>query len=158
MAKKKKAPHPTRIFKTTDALADTWQDYKDSIKEQEKEWKKVQYVGRNGDRVEDTVKVPLTFEGFKRYCWDEGLGAIEKYFTNQGGYYDEFGGICSRIKNEIRENQIIGGMNGFFNPSITQRLNNLSEKTENKNTHEVEIFKGIDLSVQESNEKKDIKD
>ena len=55
---------------------------------------------------------------------------MEQYFTNQDKLYNEFIGICRAIKQEIRENQIIGGLLGFHNPSITQRLNNLVEKTE----------------------------
>ncbi len=46
--------------------------------------------------------------------------------------YQEFVSICSHIKKEIRSQQITGGMLGMFNPSITQRLNNLVEKTDNK--------------------------
>jgi hypothetical protein len=32
------------------------------------------------------------------------------------------------VKNEIRENQILGGLLGVYNPSITQRLNGLTDK------------------------------
>ena len=49
---------------------------------------------------------------------------------NSGGTYTEFRDICSHIKDEIRLNQIEGGMVGIYNPSITQRLNNLVEKSE----------------------------
>jgi len=42
--------------------------------------------------------------------------------------YDDFCEVCARIKNEIREDQITGGILSFYNPSITQRLNNLVEK------------------------------
>lgn len=142
--------HPTRIFKTPDELADAWARYKEDLREQAKEWLKVQYVGKDGYRAEDPQKVPMTYEGFKRYCYDHH-GEVKHYFDNKEGYYNEFGDICSRIKDEIRENQIVGGLLGFYNPSITQRLNGLVEKTETKNTHEVEIFKGIDLDVQENN-------
>ena len=34
------------------------------------------------------------------------------------------------IEDEIRTDQIEGGMVGQFNPSITQRLNGLTEKTD----------------------------
>ena len=74
----------------------------------------------------------MTIEGFKRFCWDENIGTVEQYFTNQDGDYEEFLGICSRVKNEIREDQITGGILSFYNPSITQRLNNLVEKSEVK--------------------------
>jgi hypothetical protein len=46
--------------------------------------------------------------------------------------YDDFCEVCTRIKNEIREDQITGGILSFYNPSITQRLNNLVEKSEVK--------------------------
>jgi len=72
----------------------------------------------------------LTFEGFKRYCWDIEIGCIEQYFVNQDKLYDEYISICSRIKNSIRENQITGGIIGVFNPSITQRLNNISDNVD----------------------------
>ena len=47
--------------------------------------------------------------------------------------YLEFTAICSRIRKEIREDQITGGMVGQYNASITQRLNNLKEQVEQTN-------------------------
>jgi hypothetical protein len=46
--------------------------------------------------------------------------------------YDDYMTICSRIKEQIRQDQIEGGMVGQYNPSITQRLNNLTDKQEHK--------------------------
>jgi hypothetical protein len=126
--------HPTRIFKNDSEMAVAWAAYKDNVKKQGEEWLKVQYVGKDGDRKEDPSKVPLTLEGFKRFC-RENYGEVEQYFSNQDKYYDDFIGVCSRIRDEIRENQIIGGLLGFYNPSITQRLNGLIEKTANENTN-----------------------
>lgn len=122
--------HPTRIFQSPEDLQKAWDEFKTDVKYQANEWLKVQYVGKNGDRVEDSVKVPLTMEGFRRFCYLH-YGEIEQYFRNKDEYYNDFVDICSRIKNEIRENQIIGGMLGFFNTSITQRLNGLTEKVDN---------------------------
>lgn len=119
--------HPTRIFKHPDELHKAWIEYKNDLEKQSNEWLKVQYVGKDGDRKTDPQKVPMTLEGFKRFCRN-GYGEVEQYFTNQDGYYDQFIGICSHIKQEIRENQIIGGMLGFYNPSITQRLNGLVDR------------------------------
>ena len=132
--------HPTRIFKTPDDLLKVWNEYKADVEEQELKWLKVQYVGKEGERVADPVKIPYTLEGLKRYCWDKEIGCIEQYFTNQDNIYTDFIGICSRIKNEIREHQIIGGMNGFFNASITQRLNGLADKKEISDNREPRIF------------------
>ena len=138
---KQKKPHPTRIFKTPEELLKVWNEYKEDVEEQECKWQKVQYVGKDGERVSDPVKIPYTLEGLKRYCWDKEIGCIEQYFTNQDDCYHYFIGICSRIKNEIREHQIVGGMNGFFNASITQRLNGLADKKELDVKGEPRIFK-----------------
>jgi hypothetical protein len=122
--------HPTRIFEKPEQLAKAFEEYKDDLRTQSYEWKKVQFVGKNGDRVEEPTKVPMTMEGFKRFC-RVNYGDITEYFLNRNNYYDDFTNICSHIKEEIRENQILGGLLGFFNPSITQRLNGLVEKVDN---------------------------
>jgi hypothetical protein len=122
-------PHPTRLFKEPQELHKAWELFKEDLKLQANEWVKVQYVGKDGDRVAEPQKVPYTLEGFKRFCRGK-YGEVEQYFTNQDGYYEEFIGICRAIKDEIRENQIVGGLLGFHNPSITQRLNSLVEKTD----------------------------
>lgn len=132
--------HPTRIFKTPDDLKKVWLAYKDDLKKRALEWEHVQYVGRNGDKKTHHPKMPLTFEGLKRYCWENDIGTIEQYFTNQDDCYNDFIGICSHIKNEIREDQIAGGLLGFYNPSITQRLNNLVDKQENTIVTEQPLF------------------
>jgi hypothetical protein len=101
---------------------------------------KVEYVGKDGERVDTPLTTPLTFEGFKDFCFEENVGCIEQYFKNQNEAFIEFIPICSRIKNKIRRDQIEGGMVGQYNPSITQRLNNLKETTETTVTTSVSIL------------------
>ncbi len=132
------AGHPPNI-KDIEHMESLWTEYKVQVGEQSQQWLKVQYVGKEGERVTDGQKIPLTFEGFKRYCHDTGIGTVEQYFTNQDDLYDKYIGVCRAIKNEIRENQIIGGMLGFFNPSITQRLQGLTDKQEIKTDHPTEM-------------------
>lgn len=131
--------HPTRIFKNSKELEKAWNKFKTSLKEQAKEWPKVQYVGKNGERKVDYPIVPYTLEGFKRYC-REHYGEVQQYFENKDSLYNDFVGICTRVREEIREQQIIGGMMGFYNPSITQRLNGLADKTENTVKVEQPLF------------------
>lgn len=121
-------------------MEEVWQGYKNDLEQKRKEWEEINYVGKEGHRVTDHPKIPLTFEGFKRYCWDSGIGTVEQYFTNQDDLYEKYIGICSRIKNEIREDQIIGGMMGFYNPSITQRLNGLVDKKQTEVKGEPRVF------------------
>lgn len=131
--------HPSRIFKSPDELAQAWSEYKDSLTVEAKRWPKVQYVGKDGERVEDYPKLPLTMEGFEVWCYDN-YGTVEHYFRNSDGNYDDFCTICSRVKREIRHDQITGGLLGNYNASITQRLNGLKELTDATNRTEVKIL------------------
>ena len=70
-------------------------------------------------------------EGFSLYGYDNNL-TIHHYFENPEGAYDEYRGICTRVRANIREDQVSGGMVGQYNASITQRLNGLSDKQEVK--------------------------
>jgi hypothetical protein len=135
--------HPTRIFKSPDELLKAWEGYKAWLSETESaKWLKIQYVGKEGDRVTDPIKLPYTLEGFKRYCRLHH-GDVKSYFENHEGLYEDFAGICSQVREEIRENQITGGMIGHFNPSITQRLNGLADKRETEHSGKVDVITGM---------------
>jgi hypothetical protein len=131
--------HPTRIFKSPDELLEAWEGYKASLYERAKDWAKVQYVGKDGQRVEDYPKLPLTMDGFEVFCF-ENHGTVEHYFRNSDGNYEDFCTICSRIRKEIRADQITGGLIGEYNASITQRLNGLKEQSEQTIKQEPRIF------------------
>jgi hypothetical protein len=101
-----------RSFETPEELLGAFEEYKQDLKKQESEWVKVYFVGKNSERIKELQKLPYIFEGFKRFC------------------AKEYAPVCSQVKDEIREDQIIGGMLGFFNSSIPQQLNGLSDKRE----------------------------
>jgi len=112
---------------------------------------KVEYVGKDGERVNTPLQVPLTMEAFEDYVADKGLNqSLDHYFCNLDGRYDEYVSICSRVRRRIRRDQIEGGMVGQYNASITQRLNGLVEKQHNT-IQMNDIFTAIDLDVQEDN-------
>ena len=121
--------HPTRIFRTPDELELAWKAYKSNLIDEAAKWLKVQYVGKEGQRMTDELKLPYVMEGFEVFCYNN-YGCVEQYFRNKDRLYNDFVAICSHIKKEIKENQITGGLLGVYNPSITQRLNNLVEKVE----------------------------
>jgi hypothetical protein len=85
------------------------------------------FVGKDGNSDFERLERPLTIEGFKNYCYDV-VGDITAYLVNRDNAYNDYSTICTRIKETIRQDQIEGGMVGQYNPSITQRLNGLSEK------------------------------
>lgn len=132
--------HPTRIFKTPEELYNSFKDYKEELEEKALQWEKINYVGKDGKKVVDFPKLPISLEGFYRFCWDHKKGNIEQYFRNKDKYYTEFVAVCSRVRNEIREDQITGGLLGFYNPSITQRLNNLKETYETNTNANVKLI------------------
>lgn len=105
--------------------------------------KKHVFVGKDGNSDYEERERPLTMEGFELYVMNlEGVKSkgVDQYFANQDGLYDDYMGICSRIRKIIREDQIGGGMAGIYNASITQRLNNLKEQVEQNSTHNVKIL------------------
>jgi hypothetical protein len=87
------------------------------------------YVGKDGQMVYRERQRPLTMEGFENYC-EDNICFVHQYFVNQEQRYGDYVNICSRIRRTIRQDQIEGGMASIYNPSITQRLNNLTEKTD----------------------------
>lgn len=97
------------------------------------------FGGKEFEERAEPLERPLTMEGFELFCWDE-VGQVEQYFKNIDKRYEEFIPICSRIRKEIRRDQIEGGMVGQYNPSITQRLNGLKEQVEQTNI-EQPLFK-----------------
>lgn len=81
--------------------------------------------------VELPTQRPLTLDGFENWCADNDIiEDLGDYFSNKNNSYSEYSTICSRIRRVIRQDQIEGGMVGIYNPSITQRLNNLIDKTD----------------------------
>lgn len=81
--------------------------------------------------VELPAQRPLTLEGFENWCADKDIiENLGNYFANSNGAYEDYSTICARIRRVIRQDQIEGGMVGIYNPSITQRLNGLTERRE----------------------------
>lgn len=91
------------------------------------------WVGKEAVEVYREKEKPLTMEGFENWLEDNDvINDLGNYLSNKNDAYKEFSPICSRIRRAIRQDQIEGGMAGIYNPSITQRLNGLAEKTEQK--------------------------
>lgn len=118
-----------KYIETPEIMYELFEKYKSKVHENPR----YNYqLDRNGKVVPIPLRVPLTFEGFKIFCYNE-IGDVKHYFENRDDSYTEYVPICSRIKDEIRNDQIEGGMVGQYNASITQRLNGLAEKTQNEN-------------------------
>jgi hypothetical protein len=126
-----------RNLDSPEQLYELFEKYKSDVKTNPRI--KSVFGGKEFEERAEPLERPLTMEGFEVFCWDI-VGQVEQYFKNLDKRYDEYLPICSRIRKEIRQDQIEGGMVGQYNPSITQRLNNLKEQVEQTNI-EQPLFK-----------------
>lgn len=136
---KKRPVGKPKAIATPELLLQHFNDYKKEVRDNPIEV--VDYKGKDADRVIMEHRRPLTLEGFEVYCFEKGIiRDLGDYFSNKDGRYINYATICSHIRRVIRQDQIEGGMAGVYNPSITQRLNGLVEKTENKVVVEQPLF------------------
>lgn len=134
MGKKKYIESPERMWELFEA-------YKRDVKESPRI--RVDYVGRDGKRVETPLETPLTMEGFEEYVMEHTKVTypdLTEYFEGKNESYKDYFPICSRIQRVIRKDQIEGGMVGQYNASITQRLNGLTDKKEHQVKTEQPLF------------------
>lgn len=126
-----------RPMNYNDAESELWEDfveYWEHVKANPRI--KVEYVGKDGERVNTPLEVPLTVEGFENYVHDKRGFSIHDYMYSSDERYARFSTIRSRVKNVVRQDQIEGGMVGQYNASITQRLNGLTDKQEHTITEQ----------------------
>ena len=102
------------------------------------------HVGRDGTEVQKKLERPLTMEGFRTYA-RKNKGSVEHYFANTDGAYSDYRTICRAITEEIRQDQIEGGMVGQYNASITQRLNGLVDKKEQTTEISISQITGMEI-------------
>jgi hypothetical protein len=122
-------PAGTKNIETPEKMWELFEAYRKEVKG--KPFLVQDFVGKDGDEVYRKKEKPLTLEGFELYCFREGvISDLSKYFANTDNKYSDYCAICSCIRKTIREDQISGGMAGLYNPSITQRLNGLTDKSE----------------------------
>lgn len=118
-----------KYIETPDKLWEYFELYKKDTKSRPflvKDW-----VGKDAVDVYREKERPLTIEGFECWLADQNIiDNLSNYFANSDNRYSDYSTICSRVKKAVRQDQIEGGMAGMYNPSITQRLNGLVEKTQ----------------------------
>ena len=133
MAKKK-------YIETPEVLLDLFKKYKEWCKSNP--IKKNDFKGKDATMVFYELERPLTMEGFENFVAEipNMPMSLVHYFNNTDNGYEDYLSICSHIKRMIREDQISGGMAGIYNPSITQRLNNLVDKQEHTVKAEQPLF------------------
>lgn len=131
------------LFNEPEELDELFQEYKAWVKKNP--LLVHDFVGKDGLEVHRKRQRPLTYDGFCTFAYREKKMTIHHYFDRKEGHYENFGEICRAIKQEIRSDQIDGGMASIYNPSITQRLNGLTEKISHEGGDKP-IFMNLDTS------------
>ena len=93
------------------------------------------FVGKDGQSTYEQREKPLTMVGFECYVMDNTKVTypnLKQYFENKEDAYKDYLPISSRIKREIKADQITGGMAMVYSQSITARLNGLTERISNE--------------------------
>ena len=122
-------PVGTKYIETPEKLWEHFENYKNETKSNP--IKKHVFVGKDGNADYELIERPLTVDGFEVWCWrNEIINDLSNYFANSNNKYSEYSTICSRIRKEVRNDQIEKGLAGIYNTSITQRLNGLTDKSE----------------------------
>lgn len=146
--------HPTRIFKTPEELKQAWDEYKAERDAEAKKWAKVQYVGKDGNRVEDYPPMPYDLDGFVSWYHAKYKHFIHQYFKNTESYEPEFLPIVTHILAERNNNIKTGTLLGFYNSSMGNRIVGLTEKTDNTTNVTGSINISMDLGDTKPNEDK----
>ena len=120
-----------KYIESPQKLWDLFVDYKKQVKSNPiivKDW-----VGKDSEQVYREKEKPLTMVGFECYVCDNtniSYPDLTVYFEGKEESYKNYFPISSRIKSEIKNDQVTGGMTMIYSQNLTARLNNLVEKTE----------------------------
>ena len=122
-----------KYIESPQKLWDLFVDYKKQVKDNPiivKDW-----VGKDSEQVYREKEKPLTMVGFECYVCDNtkiSYPDLTVYFEGKEESYKNYFPISSRIKAEILNDQLTGGMVMIYSQSLTARVNNISDKQEIK--------------------------
>lgn len=111
------------------------------------------WVGKDADTVYREKEKPLTMVGFECYVMENTritCPDLTEYFEGKNESYKDYFPISSRIKKEIQNDQITGGMVMIYSQSITARLNDLAETTNLNANVQTPIFGDNPLDKKEN--------
>lgn len=120
-----------KYIESPQKMWDLFLAYKNKVKSNPlivKDW-----VGKNAETVYREKEKPLTFVGFECFVCDNtdiNYPDLTNYFENRDNAYNDYVPITSRIKAEIKNDQINGGMTMIYSQNLTARLNGLVDKKE----------------------------
>jgi hypothetical protein len=120
-----------KYIETPEKLWQLFKDYKKEVKSNPiivKDW-----VCKDATDVYREKERPLIMVGFECYCMEHTpitYPDLSDYFENKDNRFEDYLPITSRIKQEIKADQLSGGMTMIYSQNLTARLNGLVDKKE----------------------------
>jgi len=130
-----------KYIETPEKMWELFEKYKQEVKSNPtivKDW-----VGKDAEPVYREKERPLTMVGFECFVMNNTkitYPDLTDYFENKDERYSNYIPISSRIRAEITNDQINGGMTMIYSQNLTARLNNLSDNTKNTIVTEQPLF------------------
>lgn len=130
-----------KYIETPEKMWELFEKYKKEVKSNPtivKDW-----VGKDAEPVYREKERPLTMVGFECFVMNNTkitYPDLTDYFENKDERYSNYIPISSRIRAEITNDQINGGMTMIYSQNLTARLNNLSDNTKNTIVTEQPLF------------------
>jgi hypothetical protein len=123
-----------------------WELFLEYVKhERENPMFKIEYVGKDGERVATPLETPITFEGFECYLADKGvINDLGDYSKNDDGRYESYAPIITRIRQNCYVHNYKGAAVGLFNANLVARKLGIKDSTETNVTVNQPIFPDID--------------
>lgn len=114
---------PPRKQKYIPSPEHLWQYFEDYVKHAaSKPWLKVDYVGQKAEKVIIPLAVPITFEGFECYLWEQDIiDDLGSYSSNKGGAYEAYSPIIKKIRSFCFQQNFNGAAVGAFNANLIAR-------------------------------------
>ncbi len=102
-------------------------------------WIKIDFRGKDSDRVEIPTQTPYLWSGLDAYCFEKGYCvSLKDYRTGsrnpdyKKGAYAAYSEVITRIEQIMSCQKREGALVGAFNSNLTARLEELADKTDNK--------------------------
>lgn len=118
-----------KYIESPDKFWELFQDYKKQTKANPiiiKDW-----VGKDAEPVYREKEKPLTMVGFECFVCENtkiSYPDLTIYFEGKDDSYKDYFPIASRIKAEIQNDMLTGGMTMIYSQSLTARLANLPDR------------------------------
>lgn len=92
---------------------------------------KIEYVGREGTRVDTPLHYPLSMEAFKSWLFINGIiSDLSDYVKNKEERYDDFTPIIAHIKEFIFAHNFKGASVQLLNPNLIARQLGIKEQSD----------------------------